>query len=149
MPLLPNDKRPRKTAQRHRDDQDMVADLAGRGAAKVDFSVQDPPAVEGEVLPKRELKTGYGFGGSTPHLNRSAIGPSMRLKPWREALDRAIAQSDGKKLRAMAEALIKQALKGDVSALKEIGDRLDGKAVQQVEAKVEASITITVADTKL
>lgn len=74
---------------------------------------------------------------------------SIKSKPWRDALNRAIAQQDGKKLRAMADKLIAQAMKGDVSALKEIGDRLDGKAIQQVEAKVEGRIIITKEDENL
>jgi hypothetical protein len=37
---------------------------------------------------------------------------------------------NGDKLRAVAEALVTKALTGDVSAIKEIADRLDGKVPQ-------------------
>jgi hypothetical protein len=40
---------------------------------------------------------------------------------------------DGKKLRALAEKLIERAESGDVTALKEIGDRIDGRPSQALE----------------
>ena len=50
-------------------------------------------------------------------------------------------------LQAIAEKLIDCALEGDISAIKEIGDRVDGKAVQAIEG-VEggASIAISVIE---
>jgi hypothetical protein len=39
-----------------------------------------------------------------------------------------------KKLERLADKLVEAGLEGDVSALKEIGDRLDGKPKQAVEA---------------
>jgi hypothetical protein len=39
----------------------------------------------------------------------------------------------GKKLEALADTLVDEGLAGDVSALKEIGDRLDGKVPQALE----------------
>lgn len=39
----------------------------------------------------------------------------------------------GKKLAALADALVNAGLDGDVPALKEIGDRLDGKVPQALE----------------
>lgn len=39
----------------------------------------------------------------------------------------------GTKLRAVADALVAKAMAGDVPAIREIGDRLDGKVMQQVE----------------
>src|ERR1700730_3217041 len=60
-------------------------------------------------------------------------------KPFREALMLAVRERvDDKKgsphkLRALAETLVAAALAGDVSAIKEIGDRLDGKPHQSVD----------------
>lgn len=44
------------------------------------------------------------------------------------------AHEDGKpKLRAVAEALVIKGLAGDIQAIREIADRLDGKPAQAVE----------------
>lgn len=55
---------------------------------------------------------------------------ATKNRPWAEAINRALLAEDGKKLRALAERIIERALEGDVTALKEIGDRMDGKAAQ-------------------
>lgn len=52
---------------------------------------------------------------------------------WRNTIIRAIHQGDPERLRRIAEALLNKAAEGDVSALRELGDRLDGKATQQVQ----------------
>ena len=53
-------------------------------------------------------------------------------KIWIAALNRAIAQDDGVRLRAAAEKLLDLAAAGEIPALRELGDRLDGKAAQTV-----------------
>lgn len=55
-----------------------------------------------------------------------------REQPFRNALDRAIAQDDGKRIRKAAEQLLSQAAKGTPWALNMLADRLDGKADQSV-----------------
>ena len=52
---------------------------------------------------------------------------------WANTIRRAVTQAKGEKLRALAEKLIERGTEGDVGALKEIGDRLDGKASQLIE----------------
>lgn len=52
---------------------------------------------------------------------------------WADTIRRAALAEDGKKLRALAEALLIKAAEGDVSALKEVGDRLDGKSSQAID----------------
>ena len=52
---------------------------------------------------------------------------------WGETIRRAVAQNDAVKLRGLADKLIELAAAGDVSALREIGDRLDGKPAQQLQ----------------
>jgi len=49
---------------------------------------------------------------------------------WRDTLRRALLAEDGAKLRRIADALVDKAAEGDVSAIKEIGDRIDGKVAQ-------------------
>lgn len=54
-------------------------------------------------------------------------------KAWRDAIRMAVlrkAEDGGKKLDKLADALVASGLSGDVSALREIGDRLDGKVPQ-------------------
>lgn len=57
---------------------------------------------------------------------------NKKNRPFAEAINRAIAQDDGKRLRAIAEALLSKAADGDVSAIKEFADRTDGKVIQQI-----------------
>lgn len=59
-------------------------------------------------------------------------------KAWRWAeIIRSVAErmnTNGKEyMFVAAEALLKEAFKGNVAAIKELGDRLDGKAKQAVE----------------
>lgn len=56
----------------------------------------------------------------------------QRDKPFRDALrmELAAAGEDHKALRSVANALIAKAAMGDVQAIKEIADRMDGKVPQ-------------------
>lgn len=69
---------------------------------------------------------------------------ATKSKPWRAALDRALAQDDGKKLRAAAEKLLQSAADGEGWAIKELGDRLDGKSIQEIAGNIDADLTVTV-----
>lgn len=46
------------------------------------------------------------------------------------AIKEAIEGSDKTKLRVVADALVDKAMSGDVQAIKEVADRLDGKVPQ-------------------
>ncbi len=59
-------------------------------------------------------------------------------KLWRDAIMVAVKrQATGgkktKKLAMLADKLVERGLDGDITAMKEIGDRLDGKPAQSVE----------------
>lgn len=60
-------------------------------------------------------------------------------KMWANALTRALDQYEadgvqrGNALRKIADRLISKALEGDMAAIKEFGDRIDGKSVIQVD----------------
>lgn len=59
----------------------------------------------------------------------------VKNKPWADAIARALARkangkSDG--LNIIADQLVSAAINGDQWAIKEIGDRIDGKAAQSV-----------------
>lgn len=60
---------------------------------------------------------------------------NARKKPWQDALRRAIAQNKTPDvLFKIAENLVEKALiEGDQFAIREVSDRLDGKAVQATE----------------
>ncbi len=49
---------------------------------------------------------------------------------WANTLRRAIVQGDGERLRRIAEAMLAKAEDGDMTAIKELGDRIDGKVPQ-------------------
>jgi hypothetical protein len=70
------------------------------------------------------------------------IGSLNRQKPFANALRMEIcAGNDARHLRAIARKLIEMAEGGDLQAIKEVGDRLDGKCAQVIErgdAPVEA-----------
>lgn len=55
-------------------------------------------------------------------------------KAWADAVRKAShaidPESKRRRLEMLAESLVKEALAGDVTALKEVGDRLDGKVPQ-------------------
>lgn len=67
-----------------------------------------------------------------PVGNKNAI----KAKRWSQAIERALSarsrveQVDA--LDALAEKLLAKCDEGDLGALKELGDRLDGKAAQSV-----------------
>ncbi len=67
-------------------------------------------------------------------------------KVWIGALNRAIAQDDGKKLREAADKLLELAAEGDVAAIRELGDRLDGKPAQSVTLAGDPENPITVQE---
>jgi hypothetical protein len=52
---------------------------------------------------------------------------------WANTIRRAVLQADATKLRAIADKLIDLASEGDMQAIKELGDRLDGKPSQSTE----------------
>jgi HPt (histidine-containing phosphotransfer) domain-containing protein len=59
----------------------------------------------------------------------------QRDKPFRDALRMEIAAAgdDTRSLRRVARALLDTAASGDVQAIREVADRLDGKPAQAIE----------------
>ena len=67
-----------------------------------------------------------------PKGNKNAT----KTRIWAEAINKVLIRSDeGKKqkLVKLAEKLVDSALDGDMTAIKEIGDRVDGKALASIE----------------
>ena len=78
------------------------------------------------------------MAGGAPIGNKN----NVKNRPFAEAINRAIAQDDGKRLRAIAESLLTKAAEGDISAIKEFADRVDGKVMQQIEANITGNVVI-------
>lgn len=66
--------------------------------------------------------------------------PGSLDKPWKDAIRVAVnrADGDGKKLAKLAAKLVEEALGGNITAMQEIGNRLDGKPVQPVAGDDDA-----------
>ena len=70
---------------------------------------------------------------------KKAVGPKSD-KAWRAALmlevNRLVPVSGGKPIKALqliARRTVKMAIEGDISAIREVGDRLDGKPTQGID----------------
>ena len=74
---------------------------------------------------------------------------ATKNRPWAEAINRALLAEDGKKLRALADRIIDKALEGDVSALREVGDRVDGKPAQELQHSGDVIVRIAQTDAEL
>lgn len=65
---------------------------------------------------------------------------AKKAKIWEQALKRALARWSGETVHAgldkIADTVVKAAASGDMWAIKEIGDRIDGKAAQSSEVTV-------------
>jgi hypothetical protein len=61
------------------------------------------------------------------------IGSVNRDKPFTDALRVALLSGGGRRLRIIADKLADKAEQGDLHAIREIADRLDGKCAQAIE----------------
>lgn len=73
-----------------------------------------------------------------PFQPGNTLGGKRKDRPWTEAIRKAaysIPEDDPqkrKRLELLAEALLVKAQSGDVLAMKEVGDRLEGKVPQGI-----------------
>lgn len=65
---------------------------------------------------------------AAPKGNQNA----KKAKVWSDAIRKALAGDKGR-LERLARALLDKAEEGDMAALREVGDRLEGKPVQSHE----------------
>ena len=68
---------------------------------------------------------------------------------WRQAINRAVSRKKSARskviaLDALADKLVEAGLAGDISALKEIGNRLDGMAHQSISVDQQSDRTVLV-----
>jgi hypothetical protein len=69
-----------------------------------------------------------GAGAPLGHTNSS-----KNNRIWGNIIRKLAVQEDYKRLNTIAESLFVKAAEGDLGAIKEIGDRLDGKSVATTE----------------
>jgi len=69
-------------------------------------------------------------GRSGPPGNKNSTADK---RAFANAVRRAALANDGEAIRAVVDKLFAIAKEGDVQAIKEVADRLDGKAKQQTE----------------
>ena len=70
-----------------------------------------------------------------PGQSGNPSGAPKRAKLWRDAINRAIKRredADPQALEKLADKLLAAVDAGDVSAMKEFGDRIDGKVAQPI-----------------
>lgn len=86
---------------------------------------------------------------ATTSTRGGQIGNKNAQKPriWSDAL-RKYAVQNPKELDRAVKTLFDKACEGDVSAAREIADRLEGKPTQQVEQKTELAGTVLIETAK-
>jgi hypothetical protein len=78
-----------------------------------------------------------------PFQPGNTLAKNGKHREFAQALRIAVAEAcekGGTKLRVLADKLVEQGLAGNVHALREIADRLDGKAIQQMQIDREDRI---------
>jgi hypothetical protein len=79
--------------------------------------------------------------GQSGNPNGARVG-----KPWRDAIQRALARAElegnHKSVNALAERLLEKAAEGDMAAIKELGDRVDGKVPQALTSGEEGPFEV-------
>ena len=63
-------------------------------------------------------------------------GNRAQGKRWKSVIEKRLEVLQA--MDKVADALITEAMTGNIAAIKEIGDRIDGKAVQTIDANVPA-----------
>lgn len=77
-----------------------------------------------------------------PGKSGNPKGDSRSERIWRSTLMRACKQEDFKRVRGAAEKLLDLAEAGEQWAIKELGDRLDGKPAQTIAGDPENPLVI-------
>lgn len=86
----------------------------------------------------KELKVGAPVGNTNSNKNN---------RIWANTIRKLAVQEDYRRIHAIAEKLFENAQEGDLGAIKEIGDRLDGKSVatQELTGPDGSNLPISIA----
>lgn len=63
---------------------------------------------------------------------------------WGDTLRRIIAQDSTKRLHKAAETLLTKASNGDLRAIEILGDRVDGRPHQSIDATLDGTLTVNI-----
>ena len=74
--------------------------------------------------------------GGAPKGNSNATKGRL----WNEAIRKVLAEGDKQSLVRVARKLVNAAEDGDIQAIRELGDRLDGKSTQPISGPDEGPI---------
>jgi hypothetical protein len=80
-----------------------------------------------------------GAGAPLGHTNAS-----KNNRIWGDLIRKLAVQEDYRRLHTIANALYEKAADGDMNAIKEIGDRLDGKAMQENKISGDADAPLLI-----
>ena len=69
---------------------------------------------------------------------------SKNNRAWGKVVKKLAIQEDAKRLHNVAEALFRKAEEGDVACIRELGDRIDGRAEQTISGDSDQPINIIV-----
>lgn len=147
MPRPENPHKKRKPGE-HRKRDAPIAELIPK-----DYTGPLPPGMEETIqLPARAESEPFPVAGGNIPAARGFDAPkrrgAQRILEWQTALKWALKNYEtdrvarGAAIRAIALTTINLAIQGDKDARAEIANRLDGKAVQQVEQVTDTTVTI-------
>lgn len=91
-------------------------------------------------MPNPENILGQGFHTNPERINKTGLNKGSKWLSTR--LREMLESNDGRD--KLLTALLSKAEKGDVNAIKEIFDRIDGKVTQEIDQKTEHTGTIKV-----
>lgn len=107
-------------------------------------SIGKKPEITGEKQGIRDAK-----GKILPGVSLNPAGRPKGSLSWSSMLRKTAEEDCGikedgtkvSKMEAIAKKMLELALAGDVQAIKEFGDRLDGKAKQQIEGDLKLTLS--------
>ena len=95
-------------------------------------------------MPNPENIAGQGFHTNPERINKTGLNKGAK---WMSTRLRELLEADYEGVTGrdrLLKALIEKGFKGDVNAIREALDRIDGKVTQEIDQKTEHSGGITI-----
>jgi hypothetical protein len=96
------------------------------------------------LLPSPEQFKSHHLIGTIMAAPKGNKNSSKENRIWGKTVKKLAVQEDYKRIHKVAEALFRKAEDGDIAAIRELGDRIDGKAEQTISGDSDQPITIVV-----